>query len=368
MTDDPTGVLEAAADLGEAGSDGAPEPFALFGTDLFGDAISPMGGLLAKRFTLPPFTVLNARGGDWRERKEAWLRVGIKSELGRDGIPTAAAINTHAGAGRDLAAGQPVAARKRTLAQGLAVSRAEDGTLAYDEMANTAAVSIFDPVLCELAYRWFSAEGDTIIDPFAGGSVRGIVASLLGRHYWGCDLRDEQVEANMEQGEALCPDAYAAGHLRWVAGDSVDVVPHAPDADLVFTCPPYGDLEVYSDDPRDISTMNYDRFMVAYRDIIGKSVARLRPNRFAAVVVGDFRDKGGNTALRGFPTDTILAFREHGMALYNEAVLATSVGSLAVRVTRQFETSRKMGMAHQHLLVFVKGDPRAATRHVMGTA
>jgi hypothetical protein len=44
------------------------------------------------------------------------------------------------------------------------------------EVASTCT-SIFDPVLCEIAYRWFCPSGGTVLDPFAGGSVRGIVAS-----------------------------------------------------------------------------------------------------------------------------------------------------------------------------------------------
>jgi len=35
-----------------------------------------------------------------------------------------------------------------------------------------------------------------VLDPFAGGSVRGIVASRLGYRYVGIELRQEQVEAN----------------------------------------------------------------------------------------------------------------------------------------------------------------------------
>ena len=54
---------------------------------------------------------------------------------------------------------------------------------------------MFDPVLCELVYRWFSAPGHLVLDPFAGGSVRGIVAAATGRAYAGIDLRDEQVQA-----------------------------------------------------------------------------------------------------------------------------------------------------------------------------
>ena len=55
-----------------------------------------------------------------------------------------------------------------------------------------------------------------ILDPFAGGSVRGIVASKLGRQYIGHELRQEQVDANRAQGSELCgddehrPSGYAA--------------------------------------------------------------------------------------------------------------------------------------------------------------
>jgi len=42
-------------------------------------------GSLADRFMIPPFTVLNAREGWWQNRKNAWLAIGIKSELGRGG-------------------------------------------------------------------------------------------------------------------------------------------------------------------------------------------------------------------------------------------------------------------------------------------
>lgn len=74
---------------------------------------------------------------------------------------------------------------------------------------------------------------------------------------------------------------------------------------------------------------------------------------FACFVVGDFRDKRtGN--YRGFVADTILAFRECGMALYNDAILVTCVGSLPIRVSAQFDVSRKLGKTHQNILVFKK--------------
>jgi len=417
-----------------------------------------------------------------------------------------------------------------------------------------SGTSIFDPVLCELLYRWFCPEGGIVLDPFAGGSVRGIVAGRLGRRYIGVDLSARQIEANRAQarvicagapgparsrrikisaaslrqqfhpctadfiattcharccesstsptgtmitihpseergiaalggvvidgmlqprpGERRCPfktaadlcglhgtpdkpfgciaspftlspadtlivrnryralkcfkapgsmpayrahrrsldlilgpaqaaevcDGLDAGggdvmveiapdvHRRlhendaikrganaggaggivmpeWVVGDSRELPTLLSDDqwfDFVFSCPPYADLERYSDDPADLSTMDYPAFLDAYRTIIALACARLRPDRFAAFVVGDVRDRGG--FYHGLPWHTIEAFEAAGLRLYNEAVLVTAIGSLPLRAGKQFIVSRKLGRTHQSVLVFIKGDPRRATK------
>lgn len=220
------------------------------------------------------------------------------------------------------------------------------------------STSIFDPVLCEIVYRWFCPPGGTVLDPFAGGSVRGVVAAMLGRPYIGCDLRAEQVDANREQWVTIarddCPEP------TWHVGDSRALEQHVGDvsADLVFSCPPYADLEVYSDDPADLSNMPYADFLDGYRTVIAKAVAQLRANRFACFVVGEVRDAKG--IYRNFVADTIAAFLDAGMSYYNETILVTQAGSLPIRVGRSFPVARKVGKTHQNVLVFVKGDPRAA--------
>ena len=641
---------------------------------------------LADRFVVPPFTVLDQRAGAWQERKRRWLSLGIQSEVGRgstaaEGIsgvgPTGERwrenpdqYRQQAGKKRSLGAvqtnldgedaerhGRPdtrarsykgqesldsirqassphssrriAATSQRTLGQGLQAHRNPDtGELIYTE-TTSAGVSIFDPVLTELAYRWFCPPGGHVLDPFAGGSVRGIIAAALGRTYTGIELRPEQVAANQGQADTIvpllcrtptltaapdntpdltpleqhagtwvkrddtyrragqrggkvrscwhlattggtpsglvtassrhspqamivahiaqalgvpcrlhmpsgdpteemevcraagaeviqhrpgyntvivkraaddaaetgyrlipfgmeCPEAveqtatqaaslrslpadvtrivipvgsgmslaglltgmaehgidlpvlgvvvgadptkrlarYApdgwenmvtlvdsdqpyehaaptttlgdldldpiyeakclpylqggdllwvvgnrapatvTGHAHapaptWITGDSAQVLPGLDvAADFVFSCPPYADLEVYSDDPADLSNMPYDDFLAAYRTIIAASLDRLRPDRFAAFVVGEVRDRRG--LYRGFVPDTIRAFTDAGAALYNEAILVTPVGSLPIRAGRQFSAGRKMGKTHQNVLVFCKGDPRAA--------
>lgn len=220
-----------------------------------------------------------------------------------------------------------------------------------------SGTSIFDPVICELVYRWFAPPTGRVLDPFAGGSVRGIVASKLGRRYTGIDLRAEQIAANEEQAEEIVPGKCP----KWVVADSTGVEKLAAEGavdgeyDLVFSCPPYADLERYSDDPLDISTMEYDEFRVAYENIIAASCALLADDSFACFVVGDVRDKRG--MYRGFVSDTCAAFAKAGLQLYNECILVTAVGSLSIRVGRQFTASRKVGKTHQNVLVFVKGDP-----------
>lgn len=227
------------------------------------------------------------------------------------------------------------------------------GTEAQVEGSGT---SIFDPVLCELAYSWFTAPGHSVLDPFAGGSVRGIVASILGRHYTGIELRPEQVEANRAQ----LPICEGNPPPAWLRGDSLSVLAGMQESyDFVFSCPPYGSLEVYSDLPEDLSAMDWPQFCEAYAEIIRLSVERLNPNRFACFVVGNFRDK------RGFYCDlvgeTVDAFESAGARYYNEAVLVTAVGSLPVRINGMWNSSRKLGKTHQNVLVFCKGDPRKAT-------
>lgn len=306
-------------------------------------------GNLTERFLVPPFSVLNAREGWWQDRKQSWINLGIQSEIGRD---SELLFNKSS---------QSAAVYSKKNAYEAKIGRKvswEDFFQAYPDLKTMSTTSIFDPVLCELAYRWFSPEGGVVIDPFAGGSVRGIVAAKLGRHYLGCDLRAEQVEANRQQCEQIDIDDGASP--VWHCGDSLDIQQHfkGVEADFLFSCPPYADLEVYSDNPADISTLNYPEFVSAYRQIIRNALSLLKNDRFACIVVGEVRNAKG--MYRNFVSDTVSAFIDAGAAYYNEAILVTQAGSLPVRAGKAFSASRKLGKTHQNVLVFVKGDPRKA--------
>jgi len=277
---------------------------------------------LYERYIYPPFSVLDARNGKWQSSKATWHTI-LKSGEGRE---------------------------EGLLGNGL-------NALAKNSTKNTTltGTSIFDPVLAEILVAWFSPKGGKVIDPFAGGSVRGIVTAMLGRRYFGNDLRQEQIDANEENWKLLDGQRNFYGEAMdapvWTVGDSAEI-------DKIIKERGFADLEKYSDDPRDISNMDYANFVRTYREIIRRSVDMLKPNAFAAIVVGEVRDKEGN--YRNFVGDTIKAFEDAGLHWYNNMVLLNAVATAALRAARQFDGGRKVVTCHQHVLVFLKGDAKKA--------
>lgn len=288
---------------------------------------------LRELFLAPPFSVFKANGGDWQKRKNAWLELGIKSEAGRN---------------KTLKSLQNLYEKKRDITENCLKN------------SYKAGVSIFDPVLCELAYVWFSKENDSILDPFAGGSVRGIVASILKRNYCGIELRQEQVEANVTNAKDLCDEYYP----EWITGDSNKILDTLDDNsfDMILSCPPYLNLEVYSDNPDDISNMNHSEFLRVYSEIIDKCYRKLKDNTFVIWVIGEVRDKDGN--YYNFLGDTIKIFLNAGFKYYNEIILETQVGTAALRAANGFKNSRKVCKVHQNVLVFLKGGAKIAAKRL----
>jgi DNA modification methylase len=284
--------------------------------DLFGNEIVK-DVLLREKFMEPPFSVLDTKGGSWQRRKRAWKNLGIESHLGREGVVV---INNSFDGDKYGRKGMP-------------------------------EVSIFDPALCELMYNWFCPEGGRILDPFAGGSVRGIVANYLGFKYTGIDIRQEQIDSNREQARKILP---VEKQPQYYVGDSNVVLDEnwQHNFDMVFSCPPYADLEVYSELEGDISNKEYTEFIKLYSEIIKKSVKLLKSGGYACFVVGDIRDKKGN--YRDFISHTKKAFIEAGCPLYNEAILLQPLGTAMLRAGKIFEAGKKLTKVHENVLIFKK--------------
>ena len=225
--------------------------------------------------------------------------------------------------------------------------------LAQSKGASLTGTSVFDPVLCEVLYNWYCPANGTIYDPFAGGSVRGVIAEILNRRYIGIDLSQRQIDANRQEGDRL--KVYPA----WYCDDSKNADKYIDDetADMIFSCPPYHNLEKYSDHPLDLSNMNYTDFITAYTDIINIACRKLKNDRFAVFVVGDIRNRQG--FYRGFTDETKRIFRGAGLHLYNEGVLLEQYATAVMRAGLIFDAGHKLTKVHQNVLIFYKGDPKA---------
>lgn len=272
---------------------------------------------LYERFLMPPFSVIDSSNGQWQKRKKHWKQYFSSNE----------------GRGKCLINDSPL------------MQQVDGGT------------SIFDPVLCEVVYTWFSSEDALVLDPFAGGSVRGLMAAFLNRNYIGLDIREEQIEENVAQHKE---QPNISKKVEWIHANSENIDLHVNEqADLIFTCPPYFDLEVYSDLKEDLSNKSFEEFLVSYQTIIEKSCQLLKDDRFAVVVIGDIRDNQG--MYRNIVSKTIEYFLEAGLSLYNEIILKTALATVPLRAARPFKATRKVCKCHQNILVFLKGDPHKAT-------
>ena len=292
-------------------------------TDMFGNQVSK-DPLLRDKWVEPPFSFIDTRSGHYKGRKKMWsIRLGglgdeIRCVSGRNnfkGIKKLAAKNT----------------------------KNIDGYL-------NNSVSIFDPALCELMYKWFAPASGHILDPFCGGSVRGIVANYLGYEYTGIDIRQEQIDSNREQALKICP---ITNQPQYYVGDSNEVLNgFNQQFDFIFSCPPYSNLEVYSNIEGDISNMSYDKFLTSYNSIINKSCKLLKSGAMAVFVVGEVRDNKGN--YKNFVSDTISSFLNAGMAYYNEIIYLNGLAGAFLTAGRQMDISKKIKKVHQNVLVFKK--------------
>jgi DNA modification methylase len=289
--------------------------------DLFGNEIVK-DVLLRDKFLEPPFSVLDTKGGGWQTRKRQWKQLGIESHLGRE----AECMPSQFGSKLD-----------------------ENGLDQYGRKP-MIGTSVFDPALCELIYNWYCPENGNILDPFSGGSVRGIVANYLGYNYTGIDIRQEQIDSNREQALKLLPVDKQPQY--YVVDSNVVLTELMPMYDLVFSCPPYADLEVYSEIKEDLSTMEYNEFIKVYAEIIKKAVAKLKSGGYACFVVGDIRDKKG--FYRDFISHTKQAFINAGAGLYNEAILLQPLGTAMLRAGKIFEAGGKLTKVHENVLIFKK--------------
>lgn len=298
------------------------------------------------RFVVPPFSILDTHKGYWQARKKVWRElIGDMGESRNDTLITSPEIKY-----KDLY--QKTRQHREEL--GLTFKEYLEKYVPDDvkereaQKVLSAGVSLLDPVMAEIVCRWFGMENCKTFDCFAGDSVFGYVSAHLGNEFVGIELRPEQAQLNNERVEGM--------NARYICDDGQNVAQHIePESqDLLFSCPPYFDLEVYSDLPNDASNQgSYEDFIAILRNAFSAAIGCLKEDRFAVIVVGDVRDKTTG-CYYDFCGDIKRIFKDNGVNLYNEIILIETGASTALRASRYME-SRKVAKMHQNILVFYKG-------------
>lgn len=269
---------------------------------------------LAEKFLIPPFDIFDAKTKNWLDRKRQWNNL----------------INDKAQARADAKV---------------------YNNIEYASM-NSPEVSILDAVLAEIINLWFTPKGSCkTFDCFAGDTVFGFVSSYLGHSFTGIELRQEQVEFNNKQTQGL--------NAKYICDDGRNVRKHLMDEsqDLLFSCPPYFDLEVYSDLENDASNQaDYKDFLSILDDAFSNACKCLKNDRFAVITVGDIRNKKTGEYYN-FPNDIINIFNKNGLKLYNNIKLLTPIGTAQIRAGKYMK-NRKTAHIYQDVLVFYKGDTK----------
>ena len=176
---------------------------------------------------------------------------------------------------------------------------------------------------------------------------------MLGHEFSGIELREEQCTDNT----ARC-NAHGL-NPTYICDDGRNVLSHLGEEtqDLLFSCPPYYDLEVYSDKANDASNQeSFDDFYAILDEAFSAAAKCLKNNRFAVIVVTDIRKKDGT--YYDFVERVRKTMEDAGLQLYNHLILATPIGTAPYRAEKSGRV-RKMIRVHQNVLVFYKGDTSA---------
>lgn len=212
----------------------------------------------------------------------------------------------------------------------------------------TATYSVFPAPLVEWILLRYGGEGGIVLDAFAGGPPRSVVSTIMGFEYVGFDIRQEQIDENL-----LLLEQLGLTGARFICGDGCLLEGVQGPFDVALTCPPYHDLEKYSNLENDLSNQaSYWAFNAGMALCAQAHYPLMKSGAFVCIVVGPFRDKKTGELI-DFPGHTIDNFREAGFLFWQDVILSKNFGSAAKRSTNSWR-GLKLVPIHEHLLVFRK--------------
>lgn len=212
----------------------------------------------------------------------------------------------------------------------------------------TGTYSVFPIPLMEwILVRYGGDNGGIVLDAFAGGPPRGIVSGIMGFEYHGHDINKKQIEHNRDTIKDL-----GISNVHYHLRDARNIDKNKKRKyDIAITCPPYYNVEVYSDAPNDLSNLDtYENFNEQMKTVALAHKPLMKPEAFICIVVANFRDKKTGELI-DFRGHTVENFKNAGFLFWQDIILSKNFGSAAKRGANAWR-GMKLVPRHEHLLVF----------------
>lgn len=196
----------------------------------------------------------------------------------------------------------------------------------------------------------YSAEGDTVLDQFAGGGTTLVEAKLLNRNIIGIDVNPAALERCREKCDF---ERENCGKVYIKKGDArkLDMLPDES-IDLVCTHPPYADIIKYSEDiETDLSHLKVPDFLEEMKKVADESFRVLKKGKFCAILMGDTRQKG---CMIPMSFDVMKIFQDAGFKL-KELIIKEQHNCKATGFWKTNSVKYNfLLIAHEYLFVFRK--------------
>ena len=127
--------------------------------------------------------------------------------------------------------------------------------------------------------------------------------------------------------EVTIKDQVVNEDFAYYCGDCVEISMGIPDnkADIIIYSPPFFELYVYSDDPKDMNnSANYSQFKMHYEFLLKELKRILKPGRICAVHCMDLpiqKGKEGYIGLRDFSGDLIKMHQDAGFIYHSRVTI-----------------------------------------------
>lgn len=214
------------------------------------------------------------------------------------------------------------------------------------------------PKLCEQLIKYFTKEGQKVLDPFAGVGGTLIGASISNRIAIGIDMNKRWKEIY----EQVC-DLEKIKKQKFLIGDSFSVLDDIDEEfDFILTDVPYWNMDKLSSNRNkksvrktklskfnDNDLESLEQWLSNMKNIINKSVNKLKQNGYMAIFIGDlYRNKVF------YPLSSHLLFK---ISEINELRLKSDIIWVDKSKTLHifgYPFSYVPSIIHQHILIFKK--------------